>query len=503
MPTFTLDETGLQTPRFPEARALVVEKWKARFGDDAQTGSDSPDGLIIDVIALMLALAWEGVAAVYTSSFFRTAAGTSLDLLLDMFGRRREQAEASTASSVWYGDAATLVPEGSVASVETTGDRFATDADGTTTTAGGGGPIVVRILEAVDANTYAIDVDTTTESTVVAGAGSTPASIADAMRTQLATDNPTATVTRAGEDPETGAALIVLEALGAGVVTVGPSADVADDADVRFAVRIAMTAESTGPKTALAGNLNTIETPVGGIDGVSTTADADVGRDIETDEDFRDRHLDQLNSGGAASPEAIRARLLDRIDDMRFVRVFENESNVTDADGRPPHSFEVVWIGPAGTETEDAVAAEIFAAKAAGIQAYGDITSTVTDAYGDPHSIGHSRGTVEYLHLDVTIVPGEDYPTVGDPLTAAQEAIATYLGEGGDGELGLGVDFYRFALGRPISEAIGGVSSVLSITVTADSTPNPGDTPTLVGADITVDDDAILDVDSSRISVHL
>lgn len=503
MPDFTLTSTGLQTPRFPEARAIVVEKWKARFGDNAQTSQDSPDGLIIDVVALMLTLAWEGVGGVHAGSYFRTAAGIALDLVLDMFGRRRLQAVASTASCVWYGSASTLVSSGSIASVEDTGVRFASDADGTTTTIGGGGAVVVRVLDAVDGETYAIDVDTTTESTVVAGAGSSTSSIADSLATQLGTDNPTATVARAGEDPD-GAALIVLEGLGAGVVTVGGSATTPASQDVRFGVRVSMTAEDTGPQTALAGSLNTIETAITNIDGVCTTSDATVGRNLETDTAFRDRHLDQLNSGGKGSPEAIRANLLELLDSvgeplLDYVRVFENESAFTDADGRPPHSFEVVWVGPAGTAAEDAVAASIFDTKPAGIQAYGSISSTVNDSQGNPHSIGHSRGTELYLHLDVTIVAGEGYPTTGDPEGQITAAIAAYLGEDGDGELGLGTDFYRFSLGLPINLTVPGVQSA---TITADATPAPGDTPTLAASDIVVADGSILRVDSSRINVH-
>ena len=309
MPDFILNATGLQTPRFPEARALVVEKWRARFGDNAQTASDSPDGLLIDVIALMLALAWEGVSTTYAGSFFRTASGVALDLLLDLVGRSRLQATASTASAVWYGNASTLVPSGSIASVDDTEARFTTDADGTTTSDGAGGAMVVRILDAVDGDTYAIDIDTTSESTIVAAASSTTETIADALRTQLIADNPSATVSLAGVDAD-GAALIVLEGLGAGVVTVGGSATTPASQDVRYGVRVAMTAEETGPNASLAGTLQTTETSIGNIDGVCSTTDATVGRNEETDTEFRDRHLDILNSGGAASPEAIRARLL-------------------------------------------------------------------------------------------------------------------------------------------------------------------------------------------------
>lgn len=501
MADFTLTATGLQTPRFVEARTLVVTRWKAKFGDNAQTASDTPDGLIIDVIALVLTLVWDGVASVYASSFFLTAVGVPLDLILDLFGRRRLEARASTASCVWYGDANTTISgtPPSSASVEDTKTRFDVDAAGVTTTAGGGGPMVVRIITAVDGETYAIDVSTTSESTTVAGGSSSPASIADALATQLATDNPTATVSRGGEDPD-GTAVIVLEGLGAGVVTVGGSATTPASQDVRFGVRLGMTAQETGPSAALVGNLNTIETPISGIDGVCNTDDATVGRNIETDPDFRARHLDTLNSGGAGSVPAIRARILDRLgDDVQYVRVFENDTFAT-VDGRPPKSFETVWIGTAGTATEEAVAAEILQAKPAGIQPFGSLTTVVNDAQGTPRNIGHSRGAERYLHLDIIVTAGEGFPTTGDPEGAIEAAVVAYLDEGGAGELGLGSDFYRFQLGTPIGAAVAGIASVV---ITADDTANPGDTPTLTASDVAVAEGSILRVDSSRVSVSI
>lgn len=505
MPTFELTAAGLSSPRYAEARALVVQRWRARFGANAQTAEDSTDGLMITIIALMLTLAWEGIAATHAASYFRTAEGVYLDFVLDLFGRRRLPAAASTLSAVFYGDNATAVPALGVASVADTEERFTIDSgqEGDTVEDGDGGPIVVRILTAVEGNVYAIDVDTTTESTYEAQPGDDNALIADGLAAQLVTDNPDASVLRAGLDPD-GAALIVLEDLGAGVVTVGPSADEAADQDVRYGRRVTMTANNAGPVAALAGTLNVVVSVMPDIDGVCTTADADLGRLVETDPAFRARHLDQLNSGGAGSPEAIRARVLALNDaaeptEIDYVRVFENESDTTDADGRPPHSFEVVWVGEEGTAAEEAVALAIWQAKPAGIQAYGSIDTEIEDSAGDPQTVGHSRGTERYLHLDVTITPGEGYPTTGDPLTAIRDAIAAYFQEGGARPLGLGDDFYRV---QAIAPAIAAVAGIAAVVIETDDTAAPGDPPTFTAADITVAADTILIVDSSRIDVH-
>lgn len=500
MPDYTIDATGLQTPRFPEARALVVARWKSKFGENAQTASDTPDGLLIDVLSLLVTLLWEAVAGVYAAQYFRTAAGIALDYVLDKFARSRIAASSSTASAVFYGDTASAVTS-AIASVADTARRFAADADGTTVGDGDGGPMVVRVVNAVDGNTYAIDVDTTTESTVVAPADSTNASIADLLAVELAADNPSATVNRAGLNPA-GDAIIVLEDLGAGVVTVGGSADVSADQAVDYGVRLAMTAELTGPLTALAGTLNTLEVSLSGIRGVCNTADATPGRNRETDPEYRARHLDRLGSGGAASAPKIRARVLERVLDdngdphVEYCQVFQNLTADVDSDGRPAHSFETVWIGTAGTAVEALVAAEILEAGPAGILPYGSITTEVTDAGGQVREIGHSRGTELLAWLTIVVTPGEGYPAVGDPLAAIETAVVEYLTIG-DGQLGLGDDLLRYRLATPINAAVPGVANAV-ITTGVGATE-----PAYTAADLEVDGDEILRFDSARVTVTL
>jgi hypothetical protein len=172
------------------------------------------------------------------------------------------------------------------------------------------------------------------------------------------------------------------------------------------------------------------------------------------------------------------------------VRVDENISSGT-VEGRPPHSFEVTWIG---TATATQVAEVVFSQKPAGIRAFGDTEIGVEDEVGDIHRVGVSAGVELYLHLSITVTAGEGFPSTGDPEDAITEAVVDYL----DDALGLGQDFYRVAINLPILLTVPGIAA---IAVTADATPAPGDVPTLVAADITVASNEILRVSSTRIAV--
>ena len=118
MPTFQITPQGIETARFQDARDYVVSLWKSKFGSNSQTGSDSPNGQIIDVMALMLTLIWQGTTATYNAGYFRSAVGVQLDRLLDLVGIKRLGALASTVTLTAYGNSGVNVPLGTVATAD-------------------------------------------------------------------------------------------------------------------------------------------------------------------------------------------------------------------------------------------------------------------------------------------------------------------------------------------------------------------------------------------------
>lgn len=495
---FVVDSTGITTPKMQAARARAVELYKGIHGNDAQTASDSPDGQIIDWLTLLIVLIWEGNAGIYAAAFLRTASGTQLDLLLDLFGRIRLAARPSTAGFVLYGTASSVVPLGTVASVESSQRRFASDE--TITIGASDLSRVVLIKTASNALAYQVTINGTPFS-YTPGAGETTEQVRDGLEAAINLGAEPVAAFDGGVD-EDGAARLVLDATSAGQTFT--SANSSTDLEIYSAERVAATAEQTGPITASAGDLDVVQTPSVGLVGITTTADATIGRNEETDAEFRQRHLATLRSGGLATPLAIRDRILEFVPTVRSARVFENESDTTNGDGLPPHSFEAVVLSePIAAPTDDAeIAAQILVAKPAGIQSFGAVLQNLPDpqGFGNVIPIRFSRPTVRYLHLDIEITPGEGFPSIGEPDEEIKAAVVAWLSVGGGGELGLGSDLVRFQLGEPIAEAVAGIQTA---TIETDDTPNPGDPPTFTPSDISVADDEILVVDSSRVTVTI
>jgi uncharacterized phage protein gp47/JayE len=175
-------------------------------------------------------------------------------------------------------------------------------------------------------------------------------------------------------------------------------------------VSAAIESQEDGAIVAAAGTLTVIETPISGWTGVTNPLDAVLGNDVESDAAFRVRREQEIRAIGNAAVESIRASLL-QVASVTQAAVFENATDVTDADGVPPHSVECLVQGGADADIRES----IFASKAAGIRAYGSTTGTVTDSQGFSHEIDFTRPSTVDIYVGVElIIDANEYPSDGD-----------------------------------------------------------------------------------------
>jgi uncharacterized phage protein gp47/JayE len=249
-------------------------------------------------------------------------------------------------------------------------------------------------------------------------------------------------------------------------------------------VSVACEAAETGPKTAYAGTLTVIETPVSGLTSVTNPLDATVGADEETDAQLRVRRELELRAQGGGSVPAISAELL-RIAGVTAAVVFENTSGST-VDGLPPKSIHVVVAGGAEADVRQA----IYDMKAAGIETYGAITGTVADSEGSLHEVKFSRPGTLPVYVVVNLkVNTSVFPS--DGATLVKEALVDWA----DSYYRIGRDVVASTLYPTALEAVPGVLDVASLFIGL--APNPATSVT-----VTVDLDELADLDTSRITVN-
>jgi uncharacterized phage protein gp47/JayE len=193
-------------------------------------------------------------------------------------------------------------------------------------------------------------------------------------------------------------------------------------------VEVTMEAVTHGSysSASLAGDVElVIATPVGGLDQILLVSNSAPGKDEEIDSQLRTRREQALAIAGSSTVDAIRADLLS-VTGVDSCTVFENTTLQTDSDNVPGKAIEVLVFSEAAPDfDDDEVAAQIWASKPAGTQAYGDDgPHTVTDTSGNQHEMYFSEPVTVTAYVAVTLVTAADGSYGTDAGTA--ESIAAW-----------------------------------------------------------------------------
>ena len=185
--------------------------------------------------------------------------------------------------------------------------------------------------------------------------------------------------------------------------------------------------------------------------------------------------------------DSIAAALM-TLNGVTVARVYENDSDSTDAEGRPPHSIEAVVAGG----DADEIGAVIWQKKAAGIDTFGSQSVSVADSQGFNHTINYNRPIPVYVWLDIEITEYPEETLPPDATTVITEAVIEY-GE----SLTVGNDVILQRFMGAIYQAVNGVGY---ITVTAATGIPAG---AYSSNNISIDDRHTAEFDASRVSVTI
>lgn len=205
-------------------------------------------------------------------------------------------------------------------------------------------------------------------------------------------------------------------------------------------------------------DITEIVNPDADIESVIGTSTVTLGTDEESDFELRNR-FDKAKTGlGSCNEVAIQSAII-RIPTVTSVRIIANETDQTDSDSRPPHSFECFVNGGEGYEQE--IAQIIYEKKPIGIKAYGDSYYTVTDEGGFEHSIGFSK--TQYVDVIVKLQITTDSTFEGDNGKAEiKKSLSSVINS-----LGVGTSLILSTLYGYIYD-VKGVTEVTSLSISTD-----------------------------------
>lgn len=423
MPDYGVLPEGFRAQTIPEARAEIEEELRQEFGRGFPLGDHTFAGHTVGIMSERLGLLWEVAEMSYSAMDPDKATGDQLRALGALTGSFELQQSASVVEEILTGDDASLIPSGRVISTSL-GKRFTT-AQATT---------LVALDPWQDTEPYAEGERVTNAGRcyqcTVGGisAGSGGPDTADA-----AIVDGTVTWTYLGEGTAAGDCVMVCTEL--------------------------------GPVVAVARDLTTIETPVGGWSSAMNLEDAVLGNDVQTDESFRLQRERELHAPGTGPYEAVR-QALSAVVGVTSVSILFNTTDSTDANGLPPHSFEALVSG--GEEQE--IFQTIWDNAPLGIGTFGSTTGEITDSEGRPQEINFSRPTEKLIYAKITLqkVPG---------LYAGDDSVKEAVALAGDA-LGLAHDIFSSAVSH--SAFVAGVKNVTETLISIHPTNPPVSAATLV-----------------------
>lgn len=184
-------------------------------------------------------------------------------------------------------------------------------------------------------------------------------------------------------------------------------------------VDIPVVANNSGPVVAEIGQINVIVTPLTGLSTVINNAAISVGVAQESDDIFRARRRISTEFASTNLLDSLFSKL-NQLEGVESVFVYENETDVIDGNGLPPHSFNAIILGGDNTE----IANTIWTTKPIGILSFGSVSVTITDSQGLPRTISFDRPTPVPIYVVINTNELPDFPS--DGVLQIQNAIVNY-----------------------------------------------------------------------------
>ncbi len=455
--SFGLTTGGFVPKRLEDIKADLEAAFTEEFGV-VNTTPESVIGQWIGIFSRLFAELWEQCELVYSAQYPSTAQGVALDKVVQLNGITRNPA---TKSSVVLQlmttnvDSPPLIPEETTFQLQGT-DTLVDLAEQTQISNAALQRLVLEVT-GVAAGTYSFNIDGTTVDYVAAGTESEEDIAAQlkvdfdgsALAAYMTATLNGAVLTIDHDDPTDAANTFTL------VDVDSPGAPATPELERNeYWTPGPGQAQEVGSIALPANGVTQIVDSVTDLDAVDNFAAGTNGRDPETDAELRDRREQSVQTAGGATLSAIK-QAIEATEDTTLAKVFENDGDTVDGDGRPPHSLELVVDGPRGapgSEWRQLIGTTLFDVKPAGIQTFGSESEDVVDSNGDTQVVYFNYPTAIDIHIivDYTLStdPGEAFPTDGEDQIKAK--LVEYFGA-----LELGQDVVFQKLFAPIYEVPG------------------------------------------------
>lgn len=405
-----LTPQGLSIKRLHEviadskARAIPIFQDLVAPGDVVDTSDSTTIGRLIGLKSPAIADLWEAVQQVYSAFDPNSATGIALDNLVAIGGISRFPESPTVADVHITGNPGITVPASSVARSSTTSKTYeiATDVSLTSESCHGVGVGITNIVPNQD---YVIFYRYTSEGDFLpikytTGLTPTSSEIVEGLiqEVELNHSNIKAYEVEGALFIEGEATFQLLEFF------TSPNLRIEKVIGVGRVIAQEAGAIEQPPNT-----IDSIATPVFGWESITNPLPATTGRFRETDSELRNRFRETKFQRATNILEALYSALY-AVNSVDSIVIYENDTDVVDENGLPPHSFHVIIDG--GLESE--IAHAIWDNRPTGILSVGTTSIDILDSFGYIRTINFSRPEAIEIYVRMSLTRFSNYPQDGD-----------------------------------------------------------------------------------------
>lgn len=392
MPEYGITETGLRIKRFDtilsEINAFQTEGFGVQVGANTRSFLNTLNTSVADKIAEL----WELGADIYHNLSPMSAEGAALDNAVQFGGNSREKAR-----STYYPihcectEGITLDEETLIESDTNPAIKFLS-AEERTISRSAFNKAKVKVVSTQAGEAYTVALNGTLYS-YTCQAQDGPEAILGGLRDLILADE--AEAFTASVDSEN--VLLVIEAAD---VESENSMLLTDNLTTESVTAIiSFASEEPGEVSLPNGAITKIVTAPTGFLSCTNLCGYVAGRLLETDVELRQSYVDKIFSRSSRMTDSIRSAILANCAGVTAAQVYENRTNETDSEGRPPHSVEAVVDGGSNSD----IAEQILATVSAGITTYGSVAVDVPGEDDDMIEVCFNRPTYIYCWFKVTL----------------------------------------------------------------------------------------------------
>lgn len=392
MPEYGITETGLRIKRFDtilsEINAFQTEGFGVQVGANTRSFLNTLNTSVADKIAEL----WELGADIYHNLSPMSAEGAALDNAVQFGGNSREKAR-----STYYPihcectEGITLDEETLIESDTNPAIKFLS-AEERTISRSSFNKAKVKVVSTQPVEAYTVALNGTLYS-YTCKVKDGPEAILGGLRDLILADE--AEAFTASVDSEN--VLLVIEAAD---VESENSMLLTDNLTTESVTAIiSFASEEPGEVPLPNGAITKIVTAPTGFLSCTNLCGYVAGRLLETDVELRQSYVDKIFSRSSRMTDSIRSAILANCAGVTAAQVYENRTNETDSEGRPPHSVEAVVDGGSNSD----IAEQILATVSAGITTYGSVSVDVPGEDDDMIEVCFNRPTYIYCWFKVTL----------------------------------------------------------------------------------------------------